>query len=41
MNLIFAAIAVAGALVFIRGSKRASGPRVDVAGAVLGGLGVF
>ena len=41
VNLIFAAIAVAGALVFIRGSRPASRPRIDVAGAVLGGLGVF
>ena len=41
VNLIFAAIAVAGALVFIRGSKPASRPRVNVAGALLGGLGVF
>jgi EmrB/QacA subfamily drug resistance transporter len=41
VNLIFAAIAVAGALVFIRGSKPASRPRIDVAGALLGGLGVF
>jgi EmrB/QacA subfamily drug resistance transporter len=41
VNLIFAAIAVAGALVFIHGSKPASRPRIDVAGAVLGGLGVF
>jgi hypothetical protein len=32
---------VAGALVFIRSSKPASRPRIDVAGAVLGGLGVF
>jgi len=32
---------VAGALVFIRGSRPASRPRIDVAGAVLGGLGVF
>jgi EmrB/QacA subfamily drug resistance transporter len=41
VNLIFAAIAVAGALVFIRGSKPASRPRIDVAGAVLGGAGIF
>ena len=41
VNLIFAAIAVAGALIFIRGSRPASRPRIDVAGAVLGGLGVF
>jgi hypothetical protein len=29
------------ALVFIRGSKPASRPRIDVSGALLGGLGVF
>jgi EmrB/QacA subfamily drug resistance transporter len=41
VNLIFAAVAVTGALVFIRGGRPASRPRVDVTGAVLGGLGVF
>jgi hypothetical protein len=38
---VFAAIAVTGALVFIRSSRPVTRPRIDVAGALLGGLGVF
>jgi EmrB/QacA subfamily drug resistance transporter len=41
VNVIFAALAVAGALAFIRSTTPPSRPRVDVAGAVLGGGGLF
>ena len=41
VNLVFAAIAVAGALVYIRGSRPASRPRMDWVGAVLACAGLF
>ncbi len=41
VNLIIAAIAVAGALAFIRSSRPASRPRMDWAGAVLACAGLF
>jgi predicted MFS family arabinose efflux permease len=41
VNLIFAAIAVAGALALIGGTTPATRPRIDIAGGVLGGGGVF
>jgi MFS family permease len=41
VNLIFAAIAVAGALVYIRSSRPASPPRMDWPGAVLACAGLF
>ena len=41
VNLIFAAIAVAGALAYIRSSRPASPPRMDWPGAVLACAGLF
>ena len=41
VNLIFAAIAVAGALAYIRGSRPVSPPRMDWPGAVLACAGLF
>ncbi|HEY2060821.1 MAG TPA: MFS transporter [Amycolatopsis sp.] len=41
INLVFAAIAVAGALVFLRGGRAASRPRMDWPGAVLACAGLF
>ncbi len=41
VNLVFAAIAVAGALAYIRGSRPAIRPRMDWPGAVLAGAGLF
>jgi EmrB/QacA subfamily drug resistance transporter len=41
VNLIFAAIAVAGALVYIRGGRPAERPRMDWPGAVLACAGLF
>ena len=41
VNLIFAAIAVAGALAYIRGSRPADPPRMDWPGAVLACAGLF
>jgi EmrB/QacA subfamily drug resistance transporter len=41
VNLLFAAIAVAGALVYIRGSRPAVRPRMDWPGAVLACAGLF
>ena len=41
VNLVFAAIAVAGALAYIRGSRPAARPRMDWPGAVLAGAGLF
>jgi MFS family permease len=41
VNLVFAAVALAGALVYMRGSTPARRPRIDVAGALLGGAGLF
>ena len=41
VNLIFAAIAVAGALAYIRGSRPANPPRMDWPGAVLACAGLF
>src|SRR6202050_36800 len=41
VNLVFAAIAVAGALAFIRSSRPATRPAVDWPGAVLAGAGLF
>jgi EmrB/QacA subfamily drug resistance transporter len=41
VNLVFAAIAVAGALAFIRGSRPATRPLMDWPGAVLAGAGLF
>jgi EmrB/QacA subfamily drug resistance transporter len=41
VNLIFAAIAVAGALAYMRSSRPASPPRMDWPGAVLAGAGLF
>jgi MFS family permease len=41
VNLIFAAIAVAGALAYIRGRRPASPPRMDWPGAVLACAGLF
>src|SRR6266571_966596 len=41
VNLIFAAIAVAGALAYIRGSRPANPPRMDWPGAVLACTGLF
>ena len=41
VNLLFAAIAVAGALAYIRGGRPASRPRMDWPGTVLAGAGLF
>jgi EmrB/QacA subfamily drug resistance transporter len=41
VNLVFAAIAVAGALAYIRGGRPASRPRMDWPGAVLACAGLF
>ncbi len=41
INLVFAVIAVAGALAFMRGSRPAIRPRMDYPGAVLAGAGLF
>jgi EmrB/QacA subfamily drug resistance transporter len=41
VNLLFAAIAVAGALAFIRSSRPATRPLMDWPGAVLAGAGLF
>jgi EmrB/QacA subfamily drug resistance transporter len=41
VNLVFAAIAVAGALAYMRSSRPASRPRMDWPGAVLAGAGLF
>ena len=41
INLVFAVIAVAGALAFMRGSRQAIRPRMDYPGAVLAGAGLF
>jgi len=41
VNLVFAAIAVAGALAFIRSSRPATRPAMDWPGAVLAGAGLF
>jgi EmrB/QacA subfamily drug resistance transporter len=41
VNLIFAAIAIAGALVYLRSSKPATRPRMDWPGAALASTGLF
>ena len=41
VNLVFAAIALVGALVYIRGGRPANGPRMDWLGAVLSCAGLF
>src|ERR1700691_4599661 len=41
VNLVFAVIAVAGALAYMRSSRPASRPRMDWPGAVLAGAGLF
>lgn len=41
VNLVFAAIALAGALAFIRSSRSSTRPRMDWPGAVLAGAGLF
>ena len=41
VNLVFAAIAVTGAMLWMRGSKPASRPRLDVAGTLLVTSGLF
>jgi MFS family permease len=41
VNLVFAAIAVAGALVYIRSSRPAERPRMDWPGTVLASAGLF
>jgi EmrB/QacA subfamily drug resistance transporter len=41
VNLIFAAIAIAGALVYMRGNRPDSRPRMDWVGAVLASSGLF
>jgi EmrB/QacA subfamily drug resistance transporter len=41
VNLIFAAIAIVGALVYLRGSRPANPPRLDWAGTVLASSGLF
>jgi EmrB/QacA subfamily drug resistance transporter len=41
VNLVFAAIAVAGALAYIRSSRPAVRPRMDWPGSVLAGVGLF
>src|SRR6202161_2127729 len=41
VNLIFAAVAVTGALVYMRGSRPANPPRLDWAGTVLASSGLF
>jgi EmrB/QacA subfamily drug resistance transporter len=41
VNLVFAAVAVSGALAYMRSSQPASRPRMDWPGAVLAGAGLF
>jgi EmrB/QacA subfamily drug resistance transporter len=41
VNLIFAALAVAGALVYMRSNRPATRPRIDYAGTLLGSAGLF
>jgi EmrB/QacA subfamily drug resistance transporter len=41
VNLVFAAIAVAGALVYMRSSRPSSRPRIDIAGTLLACSGLF
>jgi EmrB/QacA subfamily drug resistance transporter len=41
VNLVFAAIAIVGALVYIRGSRPAARPRMDWPGTVLASTGLF
>jgi EmrB/QacA subfamily drug resistance transporter len=41
VNLVFAAVAVAGALTYMRGSRPASRPRMDWAGTILASAGLF
>lgn len=41
VNLVFAALAVAGALALIRETAPSARPRIDILGAVLGGGGLF
>jgi EmrB/QacA subfamily drug resistance transporter len=41
VNLVFAAIAIVGALVYMQGSRPASRPRMDWAGTVLSAAGLF
>jgi EmrB/QacA subfamily drug resistance transporter len=41
VNLVFAAIAAAGALAFMRSSRPANRPRMDWPGAILAGAGLF
>jgi EmrB/QacA subfamily drug resistance transporter len=41
VNLVFAAIAIAGALMYMRGGRPASRPRLDWAGTVLASAGLF
>src|SRR6516225_8546642 len=41
VNLIFAAVAIAGALVYLRASRPAHRPRIDIAGALLSAAGLF
>ncbi len=41
VNLVFAAIAIAGALIYMRGGRPATRPRLDWAGTVLASAGLF
>jgi EmrB/QacA subfamily drug resistance transporter len=41
VNLVFAAIAVTGALVYMRGARPETRPRIDWAGTLLGSAGLF
>ena len=41
VNLIFAAVAIAGALVYLRAGRPAHRPRIDIAGALLSAAGLF
>src|ERR1700685_1468759 len=41
VNLVFAAIAIAGALVYLRGTRPATRPRMDWPGTVLASAGLF
>ena len=41
VNLIFAAIAVAGALIYMRSNRPATRPRIDWAGTLLASAGLF
>jgi EmrB/QacA subfamily drug resistance transporter len=41
VNLVFAALAVTGALIYIPSSRPSSRSRIDIAGALLGGSGLF